>query len=107
MGGSNNLEMRLRTGIEADRRYQAENSAKLKAVQTAATYEDFRQMVMGQQFRGVAHMLNWKHNILKFQIYTRDVCYSLPETYVGSIKYLISATLDFYVDISGGFCIIT
>ncbi|KAF2353381.1 Dynein attachment factor N-terminal [Trinorchestia longiramus] len=48
LGGTNSLEMRLRAGIEADRQCQAENCAKLKAVHTAATYEDFRQMVMGE-----------------------------------------------------------
>ena len=56
-GGSagSNLEMRLRTGIDTDRRYQAENTAKLKAIHTAGSYEDFRQMVMGQYKNTLLH----------------------------------------------------
>lgn len=46
-GVGNNLETRLRAGIESDRRHQAENAAKLKAIHSASSYEDFRQMVMG------------------------------------------------------------
>ena len=43
-----NLEMRLRAGLEAERRYQLENSVKLRAIHTAGSYEDFRQMVIGR-----------------------------------------------------------
>ena len=46
----NQLEARLRAGIEADRRYQVENAAKIRAVQTAPTYDEFRQIVMGEIF---------------------------------------------------------
>ena len=41
------LEARLRAGVEADRRYNVENSAKIRAIQTAPTYDEFRQLVMG------------------------------------------------------------
>ena len=45
---SNQLEVRLRTGLEADRRYTAENAAKLRAIHSAPTYEEFRQLVLGE-----------------------------------------------------------
>ena len=46
------LEARLRAGIEADRRYAAENSAKLRAIHSAPTYDEFRQLVLGEFWRG-------------------------------------------------------
>lgn len=42
------LEARLRAGLEADRRYSAENAAKLRAIHSAPTYDEFRQLVLGQ-----------------------------------------------------------
>lgn len=43
------LEARLRAGIEADRRYAAENSAKIRAIHSAPTYDEFRQLVLGKE----------------------------------------------------------
>lgn len=45
---SSQLEARLRAGLEADRRYAAENAAKLRAIHSAPTYEEFRQLVLGK-----------------------------------------------------------
>ena len=46
---SANLEAKVRAGIEADRKYNAENSAKLRAINGAATYDEFNQIVMGEK----------------------------------------------------------
>ncbi|MPC42076.1 hypothetical protein E2C01_035690 [Portunus trituberculatus] len=45
---SSQLEARLRAGLEADRRYTVENAAKLRAIHSAPTYEEFRQLVLGK-----------------------------------------------------------
>ncbi|RXG72092.1 Coiled-coil domain-containing protein [Armadillidium vulgare] len=45
------IEARIRAGIEADRRYTAENSAKLRAINTASSYDEFRQLVMGSHIK--------------------------------------------------------
>lgn len=45
---SSQLEARLRVGLEADRRYTAENAAKLRGIHSAPTYEEFRQLVLGK-----------------------------------------------------------
>lgn len=50
---SNQLEARLRAGIEADRRYAAENSAKLRAIQSTPSYDEFRQLVLGAHLKPV------------------------------------------------------
>ncbi|XP_050712811.1 coiled-coil domain-containing protein 103-like [Eriocheir sinensis] len=48
---SSQLEARLRVGLEADRRYAAENSAKLRGIHSAPTYEEFRQLVLGAHLK--------------------------------------------------------
>lgn len=52
---SSQLEARLRAGLEADRRYTAENAAKLRAIHSAPTYDEFRQLVLGEE-KGCFHM---------------------------------------------------
>ncbi|XP_076040055.1 dynein axonemal assembly factor 19 [Oratosquilla oratoria] len=47
------LEARLRAGIEADRRHSAENSTKLRAIHSAANYDEFRQLVMGTHLKPI------------------------------------------------------
>ncbi|XP_064094923.1 coiled-coil domain-containing protein 103-like isoform X2 [Macrobrachium nipponense] len=50
---SSQLEARLRAGIEADRRYATENSAKLRAIQSTPSYDEFRQLVLGSHLKPV------------------------------------------------------
>lgn len=41
------IEARIKTSIEVDRRYTIENSAKIRAVNATSSYDEFRQLVMG------------------------------------------------------------
>ncbi|KAK7022775.1 hypothetical protein SK128_011613 [Halocaridina rubra] len=50
---SSQLEARLRAGIEGDRRYAVENSAKLRAIHSTASYDEFRQLVLGSHLKPV------------------------------------------------------
>ncbi|CAL4153222.1 unnamed protein product, partial [Meganyctiphanes norvegica] len=45
------LEARLRASVDADRHYAQENAAKIRAINTAPTYDEFRQIVLGAHLK--------------------------------------------------------
>lgn len=60
------LEARLRAGIEADRRYAAENSAKIRAIHSAPTYDEFRQLVLGKEMSVLMSVLCWNNKLFLY-----------------------------------------
>lgn len=60
------LEARLRAGIEADRRYAAENSAKIRAIHSAPTYDEFRQLVLGNEMSVLMSVLCWNNKLFLY-----------------------------------------